>query len=124
MPPAVCRSKKEPHGRRHRVYVVMDDDGPDGERIPSSNAPDGTERVLVDRLPDNVSLAVAQERVRGLEDIGGSLKRAAQSGAGALQRAYQQSQYRSAVGTKSRAATSLVAVLDWSEVKTAHCMRP
>lgn len=65
----MCRSKKEPHGRRHRVYVVMDDDGPDGERIPSSNAPDGTERVLVDRLPDNVSLAVAQERVRGLEDM-------------------------------------------------------
>ena len=42
--------KREPRGRRHRVYVMLDDDPPmDGEAADSE-------------------LAVAQERIRGLEE--------------------------------------------------------
>ena len=46
------QAKREPHGRRHRVYVVMDDDPPDNKDDVASG---GT------------ALAVAQERIRGLE---------------------------------------------------------
>ena len=45
------RAKREPHGRRHRVYVVLDDDPPGSDKLEPSGA----------------ALAVAQERVRGLE---------------------------------------------------------
>ena len=61
--------KKEPHGRRHRVHVVMDEGGRDGERISASNVPDGREGVLANRFPNDVSLAVVQEQVRGLEEM-------------------------------------------------------
>ena len=57
--------EKEPHGRRHRVYVVMEG----GELPPVSNVPDDKAGWLADRLPDKVSLAVAQERIRGLEEM-------------------------------------------------------
>ena len=42
--------KREPRGRRHRVYVMLDDDPPENGKATDS------------------ALAVAQERVRGLED--------------------------------------------------------
>ena len=42
--------KKEPRGRRHRVYVILDDDPPENGEAPAS------------------ALAVAQERIRGLEE--------------------------------------------------------
>ncbi len=44
------RTKREPHGRRHRVYVMLDDDLPSAFETPQSE------------------LAVAQERIRGLEE--------------------------------------------------------
>ena len=44
------RTKREPHGRRHRVYVMLDDDLPSAIETPKSE------------------LAVAQERVRVLEE--------------------------------------------------------
>ena len=44
------RTKREPHGRRHRVYVMLDDDLPSAIETPQSE------------------LAVAQERVRVLEE--------------------------------------------------------
>ena len=44
------RTKREPHGRRHRVYVMLDDDLPSAIEIPQSE------------------LAVAQERVCVLEE--------------------------------------------------------
>ena len=47
----------------------MEDDSPDGERLSTSNVPGGKQAVPVDRLPDNGSLAVAQERIRGLEEL-------------------------------------------------------
>ena len=43
-------AKREPRGRRHRVYVVLDDD-------PPKNGGDAES-----------ALAVAQERIRGLEE--------------------------------------------------------
>ena len=46
------QAKREPHGRRHRVYVVMDDDPPGSDNH---------------QEPDGAALAVARERVRGLE---------------------------------------------------------
>ena len=42
--------KREPRGRRHRVYVLLDDDLPSAIKTPQSE------------------LAVAQERIRGLEE--------------------------------------------------------
>ena len=43
-------ARREPHGRRHRVHVMLDDDPPeDGDAVA-------------------LSLAVAQERIRGLEE--------------------------------------------------------
>ncbi len=48
------RVKREPHGRRHRVYVVLDDE-------PSNNHNnDGS---------GDTALAAALERIRGLEDL-------------------------------------------------------
>ena len=44
------RTKREPRGRRHRVYVMLDDDPPSTIETPQSE------------------LAAAQERVRGLEE--------------------------------------------------------
>ena len=44
------RTKREPRGRRHRVYVMLDDDPPENGKSADS------------------ALAVAQERVRGLEE--------------------------------------------------------
>ena len=44
------RTKREPRGRRHRVYVMLDDDLPSAVETPPSE------------------LALAQERVRGLEE--------------------------------------------------------
>ncbi len=46
------QAKREPHGRRHRVFVLLDDEPPDNKDDVASG---GT------------ALAVAQERVRGLE---------------------------------------------------------
>ena len=46
-------TQREPHGRRHRVYVVMDDTTADN-------------RAEIDRA--QVALAVAQERARCLEE--------------------------------------------------------
>ena len=43
-------TKREPRGRRHRVYVMLDDDPPNTGDAPQSE------------------LAVAQERIRGLEE--------------------------------------------------------
>ena len=42
--------RREPRGRRHRVYVMLDDDLPDSNRV------------------DDSAVAVAQERIRGLEE--------------------------------------------------------
>ena len=42
--------RREPRGQRHRVYVIMDDDPPATAKTPQSE------------------LAVAQERIRGLEE--------------------------------------------------------
>ena len=47
------QAKREPRGRRHRVYVMLDDDPPRSE----SNLESG-----------NTALAVARERIRGLEE--------------------------------------------------------
>ena len=43
-------ARREPRGRRHRVYVMLDDDPPGAVEAPKSE------------------LAVARERVRGLEE--------------------------------------------------------
>ncbi len=45
------RAKREPHGRRHRVYVVLDGEPPGSDNLE----------------PGVTALAVAQERIRGLE---------------------------------------------------------
>ena len=68
------QTRKEPHGQRHRVYVIMHDVVPDDGRIPPPNTPGDTESMLRVMPTDNVSLAVAQERVRSLEELVGILK--------------------------------------------------
>ena len=50
--------RREPHGQRHRVYVVMDD-----EVFEPNDASNG----LTDMGTDGAHLAVARERIRGLE---------------------------------------------------------
>ena len=44
------QARREPRGRRHRVYVMLDDDLPSSHETPQSELP------------------VAQERIRGLEE--------------------------------------------------------
>ena len=46
--------RREPRGRRHRVYVMLDDDPP-GNGIDDADS-------------DETALAVAEERIRGLEE--------------------------------------------------------
>ncbi len=57
--------RREPHGGRHRIYVVVDDD-----IFETSGANNATEVVG----PCNTQLAVARERIRGLEEQVESLK--------------------------------------------------
>ena len=52
--------RREAHGQRHRVYVVMDDDG-----FKANGAGNG----LTDAGVGNSHLAVARERIRGLEEL-------------------------------------------------------
>ncbi len=66
--------RKEPHGQRHRVYVVMAEGGADGEGIPGVNTRGGEEIMPGGTPPDKVSLAVTRERVRGLEEMVEQLK--------------------------------------------------
>ena len=47
------RTKREPQGRRHRVYVILDEETPQHER---------------DIASGDVALAVALEQIRGLEE--------------------------------------------------------
>ena len=47
------RVSREPHGSRHRVYVMLDDD------LPENGANAGSQGTLLD---------VAQERIRGLDE--------------------------------------------------------
>ncbi len=60
--------RREPRGRRHRVYVLLDDDVPENDKVADS------------------ALAVAQERIRGLEAqvvfLQGQLDRERQRNAG------------------------------------------
>jgi len=46
------RARREPHGRRHRVYVMLEDEPP------GNDSNDGS---------GSAALAVAKERIRGLE---------------------------------------------------------
>ena len=66
--------RKEPHGQRHRVYVVMAEGGADGEGELGMNAHGGEEIMPGGTPPDKVSLAVTRERVRGLEEMVEQLK--------------------------------------------------
>ena len=66
--------RKEPHGQRHRVYVVMAEGGTDGEGVPGVNTCGGEEITPGGTPPDKVSLAVTRERVRGLEEMVEQLK--------------------------------------------------
>jgi len=50
------KAKCEPHGRRHRVYVMLDDEPPGND---SNDSNDGS---------GGAALAVAKERIRGLEE--------------------------------------------------------
>ena len=47
------QARREPHGRRHRVYVMLDYDPPGQDKDIESG---------------NTALAVARERIRGLEE--------------------------------------------------------
>ena len=49
---------REPRGRRHRVYVMLDDD------LPAANG----------QVAETVELAVARERIRSLEEEEASLR--------------------------------------------------
>ena len=51
--------RREQHGERHRIYVVVDDDAFETNGTTSSPAVVG---------PCNTQLAVARERIRGLEE--------------------------------------------------------
>ena len=64
-PSGQVQIKKGPHGRRHRVYVVMEDVGPSTARVRASNVPRGREGVMADWRPDNVSLAVGRRPIAG-----------------------------------------------------------
>lgn len=70
---------KEPHGSRHRVWVVMDADVPDASTDSSIHSPDLSPDASAD-ISDNdttdendelseVELAVLRERVRNLEEL-------------------------------------------------------
>ena len=56
---------REPHGQRHRVYVVVED---------NSSATNGAINALTDMESSNTQLAVARERVRCLEQLVDFLK--------------------------------------------------
>ena len=83
------RARLEPRGRRHRVYVILDDD-------PAENV----------EAPDS-PLAVAQERIRGLEEqvalLQGQLDQERQRNAGLVD------ELTAAQGTASPVVAVLVA---------------
>ena len=69
----------EPHGSRHRVWVVMDDQEADesvnSSREASSSSPDMSDETSGEGMPDvnegsnEVELAVLKERVKSLEGL-------------------------------------------------------
>ena len=73
------QTEKEPHGSRHRIWVVMDDeetvksvDSPREVSEPSpEDSPDGSGEGRSDEsdASDEVELAVLRERVKNLEEL-------------------------------------------------------
>ena len=73
------RIEREPHGSRHRIWVVIDDEGTDasavasreGSHPPPDKAPETSGEVKPDAsdASDEVELAVLRERVKSLEDL-------------------------------------------------------
>ena len=71
--------EREPHGSRHRVWVVMDDDGtnnsvnspPEVSDLPYDHSPDTSNNGRLDKseVSDKVELAVLRERVDSLEEL-------------------------------------------------------
>ena len=69
----------EPHGSRHRVWVVMDDaevdESVNSAREPSRHSPDVSAEASGEGLPDvsggsdEVELAVLKERVKSLQEL-------------------------------------------------------
>ena len=63
--------RREPRGRRHRIYMMLDDD------LPENGVAANSQGTLLD---------VAQERIRGLDEQGGAPSAPACTGAGAERR--------------------------------------
>lgn len=65
---------KEPLGRRHRVFVIMDEVAEDDGMVNPSNTLGRRESKLGGPPTDDGALAVAQEQIRGLERLVDVLK--------------------------------------------------
>ena len=73
------QTEREPHGSRHRIWVVMDDDGtdnsvnssPETSGLPYDHSPDTSNNGRLDtsELSGEVELAVLRERVNSLEEL-------------------------------------------------------
>ena len=69
------QTEKEPHGTRHRIWVVLDDEETDlsvnSPRETSGPSPDASGEGRSDEsdASDEVDLAVLRERVRNLEEL-------------------------------------------------------
>ena len=71
--------EKEPHGSRHRIWVLMNDENADASGDmsvnPSDDSPDDSHDTSPDELPDAsdmseaIELAVLRERVKNLEEL-------------------------------------------------------
>ena len=67
--------EKEPHGSRHRIWVLMNDENADASGDMSDNSPDDSHDPSADKMPDAadmsevIELAVLRERVKNLEEL-------------------------------------------------------
>lgn len=73
------QTEKEPHGSRHRIWVVLDDEETDksvnSPREASESSPDGSPDASGEEMSDwsdasgEVEVAVLRERVKNLEEL-------------------------------------------------------
>ena len=67
--------EKEPHGSRHRIWVLMNGETADALADMSDNSPDDSHDPSADEIPDAadmseaIELAVLRERVKNLEGL-------------------------------------------------------
>ena len=122
------RTIKEPHGSRHRVWIVMDADVDDASSNSSGHSsdtpPHASADVSLDDIPDapdtssEVEIAVLRERVRNLEELASYHRELLKDSEWRYQQAVDQ------LGTSQRTVETLTKALPNADTANKVTPRP